>query len=424
MRSFLSFALVAASAGASRATPVPVDRSTELRAAPATALPIRGPRFSTVTVDLYLGLPLGPSPPGPMAELCRLADRGELRIVHHFASNGMPAAILQGEALLEAAREGRFIEMVDALEGRRGDAVSESPAATVEALLRAGREAGLAEEWLRAALEDHRYRVEVMQLAGESRAAARGPGQVWIHGAQVAPRALDRELDARVAIERERARALRGDGVPLTELYERLVAEREDGMPSGFSAGAKRRLSVELSGSPSRGPEVSPVTVVLFGSFACYPCLAQAAIVRRLEGRFPGVLRFVWKHAPQSPAGDLAAQVAAAAHAQGGFWALYEQATQRPAQALRFLSPSSWRGDLLGYATAAGLDEARIERELRADLYRAAIERDLADARRLEVPAGGALVNGVRVAPGQPWEAWEKLVQRELELGLLERLRR
>jgi predicted DsbA family dithiol-disulfide isomerase len=163
---------------------------------------------------------------------------------------------------------------------------------------------------------------------------------------------------------------------------------------------------------------VAPITIALFGHLACASCSALASKMKRLDERFPGRIRFVWKHLPSWPSGQVAAEIAAAAHAQAGFWALHEQAWRTPAQRLG-------RAELLAAATAAGLDAARIERELIAGTHRPSVQADVDEARRMGVTGAPAMVmNGVVVLGEQPLELYERMVQRELESGLLDRLRR
>jgi len=134
-------------------------------------------------------------------------------------------------------------------------------------------------------------------------------------------------------------------------------------------------------------------------------------------------VRLVWKHFPspyRAAIGETAAEYAAAAHAQGRFWPLYDLAMASHLVPARVSRPEL---DRLG--AQARLDAARLKRELDSGRARAAVERDSDEARRLGVPTAGSLaVNGIPVAGAPSYELLERLVAGELDAGVLERLRR
>jgi protein-disulfide isomerase len=178
-------------------------------------------------------------------------------------------------------------------------------------------------------------------------------------------------------------------------------------------------VAVSTIGAPSRGPEVAAVTIVHFGSLTGPQSAQVAAALRRLEQRWPGQLRIVWKNlGGYGSSSDLAGEYGAAAQAQGGFWALHDVALRAP----------SWRyrietSEILGWMLGAHLDAARAEREVRAGLYRARVEQDKVEARRLGITfAPTVVVNGLVVERARSADYYEKLVERELGEGLLERL--
>jgi Na+/H+ antiporter NhaA len=76
------------------------------------------------------------------------------------------------------------------------------------------------------------------------------------------------------------------------------------------------------------GALASPVTVTMYGSFGCVFSAAAAAAVREVLDRFPGKLRYVYRHLPLDdvlPGAELAAEAAEAAAAQGEFWSMHDQ---------------------------------------------------------------------------------------------------
>jgi protein-disulfide isomerase len=152
-------------------------------------------------------------------------------------------------------------------------------------------------------------------------------------------------------------------------------------------------------------------------------CAEVASALRRLVAAHPGMVRLVWKHFPspyRAAIGETAAEYAAAAHAQGRFWALYDVA-----MASHLIPARVTRSELDRLGHEAQLDPARIRLELDSGRARAAVEHDADEAQRLGVPtAGSVAVNGIPIAGAPSYELLERLVAAELDAGILERLRR
>jgi len=130
-----------------------------------------------------------------------------------------------------------------------------------------------------------------------------------------------------------------------------------------------------------------------------------------------------WKHFPspyRAAIGEVAAEYAAAAQAQGRFWPLYDLA-----MASHLVPARVSRSELDRLGAQARLDEARLRQEIDSGRARAVVERDAEEARRLGVPtAGSVAVNGIPVAGAPSYELLDRLVAAELDAGVLERLHR
>src|SRR5262249_4196270 len=228
-----------------------------------------------------------------------------------------------------------------------------------------------------------------------------------------------------IAEARLRAKELLAEGVPLSQLYERLI-ERDEEVPfviDPLTRSSRRRVSVDLTGAPVRGPATAPITIVIFGNLACMPCAGLAGGLKRLAGAYPGLVRVAWKNFPspyRASIGEVAAEYAAAAAAQGRFWDVYDAAMATRLQPLK-ATPS----ELERLGTVVGIDGARLHAEIASGRAKAAVERDGEEARRLGVPtAGSVVVNGIPVAGAPSYELLDRLVAAELDVGVLERLRR
>jgi protein-disulfide isomerase len=385
---------------------------------PPTALPIRGPRFAPVTLDVYVAL--GHLPSYAAAELARhAAERaGDVRVILHPFGFGPPSELAL-EALLEAADQGRFWPLFDRLTQTRAVGFS-----TIE-LERIGREAGLDGPELATALATHKQREAVRRLRADTRPSEHHPPELLVNGRRVSPWSGEEAIVRAVTEARSRAQELLDEGVPLSQLYERLV-ERDEEVPfviDPLGRASHKRISVDVAGAPVRGPAGAPITIITFSNLACVPCAELAASLQKLQAAYPGLVRVVWKNLPspyRSAIGETAAEYAVAAEAQGRFWELYDAAMSTRLQPARASAV-----ELERLVHGVGIDSLRLHAEIVSGRARAIVDRDAEEARRLGVPtAGSVVVNGIPIAGAPSYELLERLVTQELDTGVLDRLRR
>jgi protein-disulfide isomerase len=382
---------------------------------PPSAEPVRGPRFAPVTVDVYFAFAHSTS--SVAAELARRAvERAtahDVRARFHLgapAGFGTPPAELGYEAVIEAQAQERLWPLFDRLV--RDRALGFLPAE----LTRAARDAGLDGNAFEQALLERRHRPAAERLLREGRALAHAAGELFINGKRVSVWSNDESLGAHIEAARRHAESLLADGVPLSHLYERLVAEANEPAPVESAPAPpppdQRRLRVELDGAPQRGPSLAPVTLVVFSNFRCPPCAELAQVIKQIHRDHPGLVREVWKSFAASEA-DPGAAIAYAAAEQGRFWELYDRAMLPEAM-------QQYHGDLGPIAHGLGLDPQRLRP---SSACRSAVERDLREARALGIsylPA--VLVNGVLLVSPIPAARLERAVRAELARGLRDRL--
>jgi protein-disulfide isomerase len=420
MRGVVAGLVVLLAAASARAgdDALPTGGSHEVVWTPPSVVPVRGPRFAPVTLDAYVSL--GHPPSYAAAEQARrwVERDSSVRAVIHLYAYGAPAEQAL-EALVEAGEEGRFYALFDRLLQSR---LSFAAAAD---LPRLGREAGLDGARLDEALATHRHKSEVERIQREARNSGHHPPELLVNGRRISPWSGDETIGRSIAEARARAEELLADGVPLSQLYDRLV-ELDEEVPFALdptSRGTQKRLTIDLANAPVRGPTTAPVTVVVWANFACMQCAEVAAGLKRIDQAHPGMVRVAWKHFPspyRAAIGQTAAEYAAAAHAQGRFWPLYDLA-----MAAHLVPARVSRSELDRLGALAGVDERRLRLEIDSGRARAAVERDSEEARRLGVPtAGSVAVNGIPVAGAPSYELLERLVAGELDAGVLERLRR
>jgi protein-disulfide isomerase len=142
--------------------------------------------------------------------------------------------------------------------------------------------------------------------------------------------------------------------------------------PHPFELSAPIDASDHVLGEPH-----APVELVEFGDFECPNCKQAAPAVRLLLDRYPGRIRFAFRHFPLEevhPHALLAAEVAEVAAAQGKFWAMHDLLFEHQLH----LKGSSLRG----YAERLQIDMARYAAELDDHIYLQRIREHVQIARR------------------------------------------
>jgi protein-disulfide isomerase len=137
---------------------------------------------------------------------------------------------------------------------------------------------------------------------------------------------------------------------------------------------------IPVGGSPVKGPENAPVTIVEFSDYQCPFCARSEPVVAQVVREYGDKVRFVYKHFPLvsiHPRALPAALAAAAADRQGKFWEMHEVlfANQRALQSEQ----------LKGYAERLGLDVQKFEADLQAPETRKLVQDDVRLAQQLGV---------------------------------------
>jgi protein-disulfide isomerase len=135
-------------------------------------------------------------------------------------------------------------------------------------------------------------------------------------------------------------------------------------------AGMKK---LPLDGSPTRGPDAAPVTIVEFADFECPHCRAALPMIDAVMAAHPDKVRLVYKFMvlPAHVHADAAAHAAWAAGQQGKFWEMEHLLFER--------QDHLEQGDLERYAKILKLDVAKFK----ADVDSPAVTDRLARDRRL-----------------------------------------
>ncbi|GAA4828512.1 Na+/H+ antiporter NhaA [Actinomycetospora corticicola] len=139
-----------------------------------------------------------------------------------------------------------------------------------------------------------------------------------------------------------------------------------------------------------RGPVDAPLTIVEYADFECPFCGKATGGIRQVREHFGDRLRYVFRHFPlheYHPDAQQAAEFAEAAAEQGRFWEAHDHFFAH-ADALD-------RDSLYAHATALGLDQDRLEEDLRDGDTANRVSDDEIDARTSELPGTPTFFLGV-----------------------------
>jgi protein-disulfide isomerase len=155
---------------------------------------------------------------------------------------------------------------------------------------------------------------------------------------------------------------------------------------SQIEAAFKERFSAEgvkklpLDGSPTKGPEAAPVTIVEFADFECPHCRAAMPMIDATMAAHPEKIRLVYKLVvlPMHVHAEAAARAAWAAGQQGKFWEMEHLLFER--------QDHLEQGDLERYAHILKLDLPRfkVDMDSPAAKDRLAQDRKLTDDLKLK----------------------------------------
>jgi len=345
-------------------------------------------------------------------EALRATYGSKLRVVMRqkplpFHDRARPAAL----AALAADEQGKFWEMHEQL-FKNNRALGDAD------LARIAGEIGLDVAKWRAAMTS----TAIAERLAEDSALAdslsvRGTPSFFINGRMLqGARSLD-EFKKVIDEEQRKAEALVKAGVRPQDLYAKLMAnaaantanaappsdETCDGCDcegKGEQANAPEDEKIEevnVGAAPTKGPSNAPITIVIFSDFECPFCARAEATIHELEEKYPGKLRFAFRHQPLPfhENARLAARASMAAGEQGKFWEYHD--------ALFAHQDALDRASLEKYAKDLGLDVARFRAALDADKSEAAVAADIAEASRLGISGTPTFfINGRRIIGARP----------------------
>jgi protein-disulfide isomerase len=155
----------------------------------------------------------------------------------------------------------------------------------------------------------------------------------------------------------------------------------------------------------AQGPPDAPVTLVEYGDYECPYCGRAHPIVKLLQRRLGGSMRFVFRNFPLTeihPHALHAAEAAESAAVRAGeeaFWCTHDTIYEHQQDSPFALEDES----LVSYAAACGADADQVATDLAADALEARVRQDFASGVRSGVNGTPTFfVNGERY--DLPWD--------------------
>ncbi len=207
------------------------------------------------------------------------------------------------------------------------------------------------------------------------------------------------------------------------QIREFLTAKRLEEAQADFFVGLAKKYKVETQIAPpvrprlkirrgneaqSKGPKDAPITIVEFSDFQCPYCRRAQANLKEMNNKFPGKIRFVFKHFPL-PSHTLAPKASEAsicAGDQGKFWPYHDEL---------FVMGADMRPDgLKAIAKKLKLDLGRFDDCLNGGLHAVQIYQDMEEGKRLGVNGTPTFfINGMMMVGTR---SMERMISKELEL--------
>jgi protein-disulfide isomerase len=171
------------------------------------------------------------------------------------------------------------------------------------------------------------------------------------------------------------------------------------------------RQTIATANSPSKGPANAPIELVEFSDFQCPFCFRAHPVVNQVLSTYGDRIRFVYRHypLPNHPNARPAAEAASCAAEQGKFWPYHDRlfATQSR------LAESDLKQD----AAELGLDTTKFNACFDTHKFRAEVDADQRAGEEAGVNGTPAFfINGRLISGAQPFDAFKKVIDEELQL--------
>ena len=186
------------------------------------------------------------------------------------------------------------------------------------------------------------------------------------------------------------------------------VTTNKDDSPERVKSG-KVFASTDTDLPPALGPSPAKVIVIVFSDFECPVCRRTADATQQIPEEFPGEVRVeFWQHPLTTHAGAESVAVASlAAQRQGKFWEFHDELFRNQGA----LDATS----VAGYAARLGLEPERFKNDCAAPGLRTRVQEEAAFAEKFgAVNTPAFMINGKVKSGWGSWYGFKADVEREL----------
>lgn len=166
--------------------------------------------------------------------------------------------------------------------------------------------------------------------------------------------------------------------------------------------------SIDIQGSPFKGPADAPVTIVVFSEFECVYCKKLVGLLDQVLEAYPKEVKLVFKNFPitRHRFSEKAAIAALAADSQGKFWPYHDRLFE--------LNDQFREDTFINIAKELNLDRRAFEAKMKDPQLLAKVRRDSMDGRNAGVRGTPTVfVNGKELTR-RSMEGLKALIDKEL----------
>ena len=166
-------------------------------------------------------------------------------------------------------------------------------------------------------------------------------------------------------------------------------------------------IAIDTAGSPVKGDDAAPVSIVLFTDFQCPYCIKLNPLLDQIYEKNKGKVKIIFKNMPLQfhQMAEPAALAALAAGEQGKFWEFHDNI---------FAAPQLNPAVMTKIAQDLGLDMTRFESDRTSPMLRQKLGKDMSDAQKAGVTGTPTIyINGRKLKQRSP-EGFQAMIDEEL----------
>ena len=164
---------------------------------------------------------------------------------------------------------------------------------------------------------------------------------------------------------------------------------------------------IDIAGSPSKGPDGAPVTIIVFTDFQCPYCIRLEPMLNAVFEKNKDKVKLVFKNfpLPMHPMAEPAHRAAWAAGQQGKFWEFHDRL---------FASPKLSDEVIAATAKDLGLDMPRFKADMDSTAAKGRIAKDIVDGEKAQVTGTPTVFINGHKPPQRTQEFYQRMIDEEI----------